>query len=1005
MKKTALPNLMRRGAALALAILMAVPTVYASAGEKKLQTTSELVEGLTYRNTITVNNSSRVESFSMELEEDSQAYPILLQASGTVYGAATINKAVSYAQELGYHVLGAINTDFFSTSSGVPIGIVIEDGIYKSSAEHESAMIITDGQVSLVESPSVTMTLTNQSTGKVVAPHHLNKWRSESGGLYVLNEDFSTVSTRTSTPGWYVRMKLVGGNPDDPFGIWSGGEEQSTDLTVNSTLTLQVTELIKSSDPITIGEDEYILTAADASGYSEVYQGFTVGDMVTLSTSCTNEDLSNCQWAGGVGDVMIRDGKITDTSNWTYLNDGRAPRTALGMKEDGTLLVYAVDGRKSGYSIGLSQKDLADEMLQQGCVWAVNLDGGGSTAISVWLPGQSGPSVRNLPSDGKPRSCATYLLLVTDEKGDGEADRLALKEDGLVVLTGSSVTLPDAIAVDSGLNPLNEEIDDLKITSKEELGDIEDGVYTAGNRAGTDTLKLSSRDLDAEGTAQIHVVDTLTSLTISKQGSTSALSSITVKPGETVQLAVTGSYWNRTALRDWGPVTWTVKGDVGTVDEKGLFTAGKGGSGSITATVGGMSQTISVSFTNVHTDVTPDHWSYEAVEYCYSHGIVGGVSSTEFGRDYQIRRGDFMLMLYGAVGKPTVQTGCTFTDVSSSDYYYTALAWGQSVGLASGTGDGAYSPNEPITREQAFTILRQAMPLLGKECPDASLTVLDQFSDKDQIADYAKGHTATLVAQGIVSGKGTGVDPKGNLTRAEMAALIYQIMTYTPITDVPTDPEPEQPVEPEQPTEPEEPGQSELPDPSGYTLSMKLSEVTLASGESRQLAVSLDPEWENAQITWSSDAPGTAPVTSNGVVTNIFPGSGTAAVTITASWNGLTAKCTVYCQQAALTGTVVNAESGLNVRSGPGTDNAVVGSLANGTRVVVLKAENGWCHVLYLNKSGQAAMGYVSGQYIQLTQLSQSGQTDQGSQDSQTGGENQTDQGSQDTQGSQDIRS
>ena len=120
MKKTALPNLMRRGAALALAILMAVPTVYASAGEKKIQTTSELVEGLTYRNTITVNNSSRVESFSMELEEDSQAYPILLQASGTVYGAATINKAVSYAQELGYHVLGAINTDFFSTSSGCP---------------------------------------------------------------------------------------------------------------------------------------------------------------------------------------------------------------------------------------------------------------------------------------------------------------------------------------------------------------------------------------------------------------------------------------------------------------------------------------------------------------------------------------------------------------------------------------------------------------------------------------------------------------------------------------------------------------------------------------------------------------------------------------------------------------------------------------------------------------------------------------------------------------------
>src|SRR5699024_10245298 len=160
--------------------------------------------------------------------------------------------------------------------------------------------------------------------------------------------------------------------------------------------------------------------------------------------------LSQCQWAGGVGDIMIRDGKITDTSSWTYLNDGRSPRSALGMKADGTLVLYAVDGRQSGYSVGLSQKDLADELLQQGWEWAVNLDGGGSTAISVWIPGKSGPTVRNLPSDGKARSCATYLLLVTDQAGDGKADRLAMEESGLVVLTGSSVTLPDTVVLDSG---------------------------------------------------------------------------------------------------------------------------------------------------------------------------------------------------------------------------------------------------------------------------------------------------------------------------------------------------------------------------------------------------------------------------------------------------------------------------------------------------------------------------------------------------------------------------
>lgn len=159
------------------------------------------------------------------------------------------------------------------------------------------------------------------------------------------------MSTRTSTPGWYVRMALM---------------EEDEPLTVNSTLELEVTELLQSDQPLAIGDGEYILTAADASGYLSVFQSFQVGDRITLTTSCEDEALSHAQWAGGVGDIMVWDGQLTDSSQWTYAKDGRQPRTALGMKEDGTLLVYAVDGRQSGYSSGLSQKDLAEEMIRPG---------------------------------------------------------------------------------------------------------------------------------------------------------------------------------------------------------------------------------------------------------------------------------------------------------------------------------------------------------------------------------------------------------------------------------------------------------------------------------------------------------------------------------------------------------------------------------------------------------------------------------------------------------------
>ena len=1026
-----------RRAALLLAVLLAVPTVYADAGARKLQTSIELVDGLTYQNTITENNSSRIESFSFELEPESAGRPILLQSSGTIYGAASISKAVSRAQELGYHVLGAINTDFFSMSNGMPLGIVIEDGVYKSSSGAENAMLITDGAVSIVQNPTIELSLYNEETGYTAIPQYFNKVRSDIGGVYLLNSDFSSVSTRTSSSGWYIRLRAAGStefvpapepetptdpgtdpaadpnadpdtdpnadpgtDPDtdpngdpatDPSTGADPGEAPGTDpgtaptrpalvavngnaepvplpaLTVNSSIALEVVETLHSDQPLSIPQGEYILTAADLSGREDVFQAFQAGDKVTLNTICQNPAVSAAQWAGGVGDIMVWDGVVTDTASWTYSKDGRQPRTALGLKEDGTLVLYAVDGRKSGYSSGLSQLDLAMELLNRGCLWVVNLDGGGSTSLSAWLPGQSGPVLKNTPSDGRARSCATFLLLVTDQRGNGQAERLAWPEDGPVVLAGSSLPLPQAAAMDGGLNPVSAALDNLTVRSQTGLGTVEDGIYTAGDRPGTDILHLSDPYSQAEGFAQIHVVDSLTSFTVSKAGSTSPLSSIQVEPGEQIQLTASGQYWSRAALRDFGPVTWTAEGNPGTVDSSGLFTASEHwGGGSITFSAGGLSQTVQFTMENVHQDVPEDHWAYEAVDYCYRNGIVTGVAPTRFGLDNHIRRGDFMLMLYSALGRPAVEWEATFTDVSPSDYYYTALSWGQVSGLASGTGQGAFSPLNSITREQAFTILRQALPLLEKTVPDGNLAILDQFSDRDMIANYAQGHTATLVEQGLVSGKGDRVDPQGLLTRAEMAAILYKLITFTP-----AEPEtPEQPdipgINPENPERPDIPGiKPENPEqPAQYTLTLDRTQLSLASGGSDTLTAALVPALAQAPITWTSSDPKLAHVSASGMVTNLNPGKTSAEVTITASWNGLNAACTVTCDPARRSGTVTNAELGLNVRSGPGTDYNVTGSLANGDQVLVMKEEEGWYQILHINAKGQAAIGYVSMDYL-----------------------------------------
>ena len=912
------PNtLPRRAAAFLLAFLLAMPVIYADAGDRKLQTSTPIVDGLTYHNTVTVNGGSRVESFSLELSPGSSAYPILRQGSETIYTGVTVNRAVSNAQAAGYHVLGAVNTDFFSMSTGVPIGIVIEDGIYKSSNDDENAMVIIDGQVGIVERPTVSMSLYDHTSNITVVPNNFNKARHDIGGVYLLNGDFSTISTHTSSAGWFVRMKALP-NPDTG---------RAPGLTVNSALTLQVTELLQSNEAIVIGPDEYILTAADTSNRSDAFMAFQVGDMVTLTTSCDYPAISAAQWAGGVGDIMISNGAVTDSSGWVYAKDGRQPRTAMGVKADGTVLFYAVDGRQSGYSVGLSQINLADELLRQGCVTAVNLDGGG-----------------------------TYMLLVTNEKGNGVPQRLAPEQTGQVALIGSTLSLPKATAIDSGLNPVSSSLATLTYSSLNGLGTISGSSYTAGWNPGTDTVRFSSNGL--EGTAQIHLVNALSSLKISRSGSSSALSSLRVKPGEQVQLNASGTYWGRDATVDFNAIAISVKGNVGTVDKNGLFTAAQNpGSGSITFSAGGLTQTVAISPAYTHNDVASDHWSFDAVEYCYAKGIVNGISATEFGRDYPIIRGDFILMLYNALGKPAVSGPCTFLDVKEGDHFYTALAWGQQNGLASGVGNNKFAPRDNITREQAFSLLYRFLPMAGKSVPDGSLAVLDQFKDKGKIAAFAQTASATLVAQGLASGSDGKLDPKGTLTRAQMASLLYRALEHTPVNTNPTDPS--------QPGD-KDPGGSDPILPGNYLLALDQSQAELASGGSVTLKATILPAVEGAKVTWSSSEPNTAAVSAGGMVTNLHPGKEARTVTISASWNGQTVSCIVTCQPARHAGTVTGAENGLNVRSGPGTTHSAIGGLRNGAQVVVLGYQEGWYQILFRNVEGQAAIGYVTEQYFSL---------------------------------------
>ncbi len=116
----------------------------------------------------------------------------------------------------------------------------------------------------------------------------------------------------------------------------------------------------------------YTMTDGEAFGANSFHRAtvYFTADHAAL------EPLPNARWAVTGRTVLVRDGKTTEPGTGESL----APRSAIGFDGE-RLLFVAVDGRQPGYSEGLTLTDLADLLVEIGCVWAVEMDGGGSSTL------------------------------------------------------------------------------------------------------------------------------------------------------------------------------------------------------------------------------------------------------------------------------------------------------------------------------------------------------------------------------------------------------------------------------------------------------------------------------------------------------------------------------------------------------------------------------------------------------------------------------------------------
>ncbi len=111
---------------------------------------------------------------------------------------------------------------------------------------------------------------------------------------------------------------------------------------------------------------------------------------------------------------------------------------------------------------------------------------------------------------------------------------------------------------------------------------------------------------------------------------------------------------------------------------------------------------------NTFSDVDPDAYYYDAVLWAVRNGITKGVSADMFSPESIVNRGQTIAFLYRAAGTPTVDNDSVFNDVEAGAYYAGAVAWAVHNGITSGTGNGAFSPDEDCTRGQIVTLLYRA---------------------------------------------------------------------------------------------------------------------------------------------------------------------------------------------------------------------------------------------------------------------------------------------------------
>ncbi|MFL5677760.1 MAG: phosphodiester glycosidase family protein, partial [Chloroflexota bacterium] len=350
--------------------------------------------------------------------------------AGGVHALETVRDQAARVSSDGHRVVAVINGDVFSTDdvtgNHAPIGLQVHNGqlVTGGRTPHPTIGVDASGVVRVGDTTVATSVLL--PSGNRLPVNRVNKPRQP--GQLILYSRMWGSSTRSPAGG--VEVVLSG---------------TSLVLRPSGTWTATVVSAGRRRDaPIPAGGLVLSATGTRATALEALRPGNTVSirTIATPGWEDVREAMGGREW-------LVRDG-ATSISPVTSVTTAAHPRTAVGLRANGTLVFAVVDGREYGYSVGVTAAELAALLRAEGAVQAIMLDGGGSSTVLARRPGDVGVTLLNKPSDGRERRVASGLAVVSTIP-TGSLAALIVRPAGATALVGQSVPLV-AKGVDDALN-------------------------------------------------------------------------------------------------------------------------------------------------------------------------------------------------------------------------------------------------------------------------------------------------------------------------------------------------------------------------------------------------------------------------------------------------------------------------------------------------------------------------------------------------------------------------